>query len=576
MSAVFHKVYQPALAALAAVVVLVVGIGSYRSLAELADASGWVQHSMTVRYLTKQLSAQLSDSESGQRGFLVTSEQRFLARFYQAETVTTDTLSELKSLVADNPAQQARLTEIADLSADRFRQMADVIASHLRDGPESAKAIMMQSNGRVVREQLFSLISALDSVEAKLLEGRTTSYRDGYLQTRGTLLAFVALTLILIGSVYLLMRRELCRRAAAADKQTAYVSALDESLKTIAQERNEIENVNDVSNFLQSCNSVDEIKSLAGPFLQALFPGRSGTLSMFAASRNQLVRLVAWGDDQPIGAFSPDDCWSLRRGDSHHCDGQGIVPQCAHLAEDAALGSSLCLPLVAHGETLGLLTIRERVSSPDDVAHATEVNQSMQKGSNRRIGELVVRQLGLTLANLRLRETLNEQSIRDPLTGAFNRRYMDIIAKKEIGQALRFKRPFAVVMVDIDHFKRFNDLHGHSAGDVALVGLCDFLQKNIRDGDWMFRLGGEEFVLLLRELYQDEAEAKARELCNGLANLTLQNGKETLPRLTVSMGLAMFPIHGNSLEMLIERADKALYASKQMGRNRLSLATIAA
>lgn len=568
--------YQPALAALAALVVLIVGIGSYRSLANLADASGWVSHTMMVRQLTKELSAQLSDAESGQRGFLVTSDPRFLAPYHQAEDGVNVKLSELKSLVADNPAQQKRVVEIADLAAARLRQMADVIASHLRDGPESSKALLMQSNGRVMREQLYGLINALDKVEAKLLDERSMSYSNGYLQTRVTLLAFVALTLLLIGSVYLLMRREIRRRAAAADEQNAYVSALDGSLKTIEQERNEIENVNDVSNFLQSCNSVDEVKSLAGPFLQALFPGRSGTLSMFAASRNQLVRLVAWGDDRPTGAFSPDECWSLRRGDAHHCDGDGMLPQCAHLADDAALGSSLCLPLVAHGETLGLLTIRERVSSSDDDAHTTEVNQSMEKGSNRRIGELVVRQLGLTLANLRLRETLNEQSIRDPLTGAFNRRYMDIIAKKEIGQALRFKRPFAVVMLDIDHFKRFNDLHGHSAGDVALVGLCDFLQKNIRDGDWMFRLGGEEFVLLLRELYQDEAEAKARELCDGVANLTLANGKEALPRLTVSMGLAMFPIHGNTLEVLMERADKALYASKQTGRNRLSLATIAA
>ena len=576
MSALFSRVYQPVLATVAAVVVLIVGIGSYRSLANLADASGWVSHSMTVRHLTKKLSAELSDAEAGQRGFLVTSDPRFLAPYHQAEAVVNVTLSELKSLVADNPAQQKRVVEIADLAASRLRQMADVITSHFRDGPESSKALLTQSDGRVMREQLYSLINALDNVEVKLLEERTASYRNEYWQTRVTFLAFVALTLLLIGSVYLLMRREIRRRAAAADEQNASLSALDQSLKTIEQERNEIENVNDVGNFLQSCNSVDEVRSLAGPFLQALFPGRSGTLSMFAASRNQLVRLVAWGGDQATGAFSPDECWSLRRGDSHHCDGHGTVPQCAHLADDAAKGSSLCLPLVAHGETLGLLTIRERVLSTADDAGTTEVNQSMEKGSNRRIGELVVRQLGLTLANLRLRETLNEQSIRDPLTGAFNRRYMDIIAKKEIGQALRFKRPFAVVMVDIDHFKRFNDLHGHSAGDVALVGLCDYLQKNIREGDWMFRLGGEEFVLLLRELYQDEAEAKALELCSGVANLTLQNGKETLPRLTVSMGLAVFPIHGDSLEVLLERADKALYASKQAGRNRLSLATVAA
>ncbi|MGE4219441.1 MAG: GGDEF domain-containing protein, partial [Alphaproteobacteria bacterium] len=152
------------------------------------------------------------------------------------------------------------------------------------------------------------------------------------------------------------------------------------------------------------------------------------------------------------------------------------------------------------------------------------------------------------------------------------RRYLDTVAEKELAHARRLSRPFAVIMLDIDHFKRFNDLHGHAAGDQALIGVCDHLQKNIREGDWLFRFGGEEFVLLLLESDRATAEARASELREGVAALSLRNGREALPPVTVSMGLAVFPDHGETLAGLLELADKALYESKRAGRNRVTSA----
>lgn len=187
----------------------------------------------------------------------------------------------------------------------------------------------------------------------------------------------------------------------------------------------------------------------------------------------------------------------------------------------------------------------------------------------RRTAELTARQLSLTLANLRLRETLKEQSVRDPLTNAFNRRYLENVGTKEIAQSARTGQVLAAIMLDVDHFKRFNDLHGHQAGDAALVAVASYLQDNIREGDWFFRYGGEEFVLLLRDGQPSDMMCKADELRMGVAALVLEHDGKTLPRVTASMGLAISAGREETLEMLLARADEALYAAKSAGRNRV-------
>nr|WP_252926205.1 GGDEF domain-containing protein [Aliihoeflea sp. 40Bstr573] len=171
-----------------------------------------------------------------------------------------------------------------------------------------------------------------------------------------------------------------------------------------------------------------------------------------------------------------------------------------------------------------------------------------------------------------MRETLKEQSIRDPLTGVFNRRYLEAVAAKEIAHANRSGRPLAVAMLDVDHFKRFNDLHGHGAGDAALVAVCGYLKANMREGDWIFRYGGEEFVLLLRDADHADAEAKIAELREGISAISLELGGNSLPSITASIGVAVFPDHGMTMDALLEGADAALYEAKSGGRNRVSFA----
>ncbi|RUT34964.1 diguanylate cyclase [Arsenicitalea aurantiaca] len=526
------------------------------SLSRLAEATDWVTHSLKAQRLTSETLTELVNAETGQRGYIITADNRYLEPYHQALLRLDATLEALRQTVSDNPDQTARMQRVEALVAEKLADLDGILTAFAGRDRAAATALIAEDNGRMVMNALRTALSEMEAEEARLLAERQDVYRLAEYSTYATGGTFVLAALVLLGVIYFFMRRELARRNAAATEIASYADSLDANMRMLERERKLIGMVNEASNFLQSCNSLDEVGKLSGVFLKTLFPNHSGTLSLYAASRNQLVVLGRWGDVSDVEVFLPDDCWALRRGQTHEHEEGGHAPLCEHFGSTAH-DDTICVPLVAQGETLGLLSLTRRAAGEgQDIGHV----------------EMVARQLGLTLANMRLRETLNEQSIRDPLTNAFNRRYLEVVANKELALAARFNRSMAVVMLDIDHLKRFNDLHGHAAGDVALVAVADYLQNHIRQGDWMFRYGGEEFVLLLREADREDAEAKIAELIAGIAALPLSHGNQILPRVTVSMGVALHQGAGADLEDLIETADAALYASKTAGRNRATFA----
>lgn len=184
----------------------------------------------------------------------------------------------------------------------------------------------------------------------------------------------------------------------------------------------------------------------------------------------------------------------------------------------------------------------------------------------------MVEQLTLALANLQLREQLREQSIRDPLTGLFNRRYMEETLKRELQRANRYQYPIGVVMLDIDHFKQFNDTWGHDGGDAVLRAIGLFLQEHIRGSDVACRYGGEEFILILPDAPLEDTYHRAHELRAGIKDLQIQHNGQQLPTVTTSVGVASFPVHGVTIEEVIKVADTALYQAKTGGRDQVVLA----
>lgn len=175
-------------------------------------------------------------------------------------------------------------------------------------------------------------------------------------------------------------------------------------------------------------------------------------------------------------------------------------------------------------------------------------------------------------ANRVLQQQLQEQANRDPLTGLFNRRYLDATMERELARCQRESQPLSLLVMDIDHFKRINDEHGHPAGDEVLRQVAQLLAGRARNSDVVCRYGGEEYLVLLPNMTAHTALVRAEEYRSQLQAMGIPFEDKTL-RTTLSIGMASFPKHGRTVHELIRLADAALYQAKQAGRNRVVEAT---
>lgn len=321
----------------------------------------------------------------------------------------------------------------------------------------------------------------------------------------------------------------------------------------------------ELGDLLQSCLSVDEAHRLITDRARILFPDSSGAVCMIASSRDLVEVLASWGE--PVLAerfFTPKDCWALRRGRVHLLGEDSTVLGCAHLGEDRPRWA-MCVPMMAHGEALGLLYLD---SGRDQNTQARELLSESQQRLARKLGELAA----LALANLNLREILRMQSVRDPLTGLYNRRYMEESLERELRRSTRKKSPLGVMMLDVDHFKRFNDTFGHEAGDSVLRALANLFRTHTRGEDVACRYGGEEFTMILPDASLEATQRRALELREAARQIVPQFRGQSLERVTLSVGVASFPEHGTTGESLLRAADSALYRAKEGGRDRVEVA----
>jgi diguanylate cyclase (GGDEF)-like protein/PAS domain S-box-containing protein len=187
-------------------------------------------------------------------------------------------------------------------------------------------------------------------------------------------------------------------------------------------------------------------------------------------------------------------------------------------------------------------------------------------------GRLFANLTALVLNNAQLREALREQSIRDPLTGLHNRRYLEEALKQLLSRVTRRLHPLSMIMLDIDHFKHFNDTYGHAVGDGVLRELAHFLESHIRGEDIVCRYGGEEFLLVMPEALVEVAQKRAEDLRQQVRQLRWQNADQFHEGVTLSCGVATYPLHGRTIESVLRAADAALYRAKRNGRDRVEVA----
>jgi diguanylate cyclase (GGDEF)-like protein len=333
------------------------------------------------------------------------------------------------------------------------------------------------------------------------------------------------------------------------------------------QKRNrETRLLSDLNEWLQSCNSLGELYRMVAEFLGRLLPGCAGSLYIYANSRDVLESAKAWNGGKMMPAMHPDDCWGLRRGRPYTFGENEIDFLCSHV-DPSVTSEYCCIPILAHGETIGLLNLEFRCDNGSDAERPRKEANAEQ----RRLGLVCAEQISLAIANVKLRDQLRDQSIRDVLTGLFNRRYMLETCRREFSRAARARQSISILSVDVDHFKKYNDNHGHDAGDMVLRAVGNCLENLFRNEDIPCRFGGEEFVVILPGADADAALRRAEQLRSKVEDIVVRYLEKNLPRITVSIGVAVFPAAGDNPQAVLKAADEALYRAKEKGRNRVEL-----
>jgi len=378
--------------------------------------------------------------------------------------------------------------------------------------------------------------------------------------------AIVAGIILLIGLSFFSIRR----RIELTDQVKKYEELYTKTVKL----SRESALLAEFSELLQSCLSAEEAHQLIAVRAQMLLPGISGALCITASSRDIVEVVAAWG--HPALAenfFAPKDCWALRRGRVHLISDDRGVTSCAHLGSIRPR-RAMCVPMMAHGEALGLLYLDtgsvaaagEVVVENPDKKQSQRISAQLSE-SDQQLAKTFAEQSALALANLNMREILKAQSIRDPLTGLYNRRYMEESLERELSRAMRKKSALGIMMVDVDHFKHFNDTFGHEAGDAVLRHIGNLLRTYFRGEDVACRFGGEEFTVILPEATVEATLKRAEQLREAVKKDVAQLNGQALESISLSIGVSNFPTDGATAEALLRTADAALYRAKKQGRD---------
>jgi diguanylate cyclase (GGDEF)-like protein len=342
-----------------------------------------------------------------------------------------------------------------------------------------------------------------------------------------------------------------------ARRSLSRIAEHERLFKDAEEARQQIEQLFAMTDMLQSAENHEDVGAILEATAVRLLPEFRGGLYIFNNSNDRLDLVRYWphGEDcNPAQALLPSNCWALKRGKPHINDPVKGTLCCQH---NNGIFSTLELPMVARGKVHGLLML---AIGGDN---GTEQLQAI-----KRIARALADSTSLALANIRLQEKLRTQSLRDPLTGLYNRRYMEDALERYLSMAERENKPTSVLMIDLDHFKKLNDTFGHAKGDAVLREVAGQLVGALRPADVVSRFGGEELLVILPNCSLDDAMLKAEMLRVRIEGLSAIHGTP----ISASFGVASTPESASGLADIVSSADSALYLAKQGGRNRVVLA----
>jgi diguanylate cyclase (GGDEF)-like protein len=364
--------------------------------------------------------------------------------------------------------------------------------------------------------------------------------------TLGAIALALPLMLLTLAATFLLGRKAV----AELDEHASMVTAS-------RQAHEQVEELFAMTDMLQAAEDHEDAGAVMMATAMRLLPSFGGALYVFNNSRDRLDLAKSWNCSdgfRPGETLLPGNCWALKRGKPHINDPATGTLCCMHHIGDAA---TVEVPMMARGQVHGLIML------------ALEADNAMyQLKAVRRLARAMADSMSLALSNIALREKLRTQSLRDPLTGLYNRRYMEDALERYVSLAERTGTPTSVIMIDLDNFKRLNDEHGHAKGDAVLRDVAAQLVGGLRPSDVVARYGGEELMVILPGCSMEGAELKAEGLRARIEGLSDAHGAP----ISASFGIASVPETSTSPADVVPMADAALYLAKQAGKNCIRMA----
>jgi len=545
----------------AAIILIALGVYVVANGIQFASDYRWTNHAYSVVGQLAQIEALKYQAVSETRGYILSGREESRDDFWKSNGQLQRAVATLIESVSDNPAQRRRATALRQVLNRRLALSAGSIASYRRGGTAAAvRDASAAAAVRAVDADVTHRLEQMRQAELSLLEARKArAERSAWLVLLATGMG-IPLSLIILGHANRLLARENRVRRQAEAEASASNAALSETVSQLERLSDSMAALSTYSGMLQGASDAQELYEVTKATFRKLLPGVSSFIYVIRASRDQAELVAQWGeslassDPNP----SPHSCWSVRRNAPFHMEDMRNGLCCPHLGRPSGAADvlGLCVPLSAQGEVIGWISLQA-------------------SGRGRMPGESLIvnlcEQLSLALANVRLKESLQHQAIRDSLTGLFNRRYLEESLTREIARCQRRQQPLALLMLDMDHFKAFNDRHGHAVGDLALAAFGSLLQAKCRAEDIACRYGGEEFTLILPETSLETAIARAEDIRSGAALLRIGEN-DSLPRISVSIGVASMPQHGDVGLALMRAGDMALYRAKHEGRDRVIVA----
>jgi len=434
------------------------------------------------------------------------------------------------SLLGDS---QLTVSEIA--RAENYRQREEIVAA-LANGQGRA----VRFNPLLSKEVIH--ITSYDNNLGYIVRASlpTDSYQNAIVDLRWSFSAIIFVTIIVI-VIFGLLAIRMVNIAVQKERNM-------QELRIVARTR-EITLIQTMSTMLTSADCMEDAARILGNIIPKLLPRLSGAIFLTCDDNKQSKELMHWGEDWPseVSKLSMQ-CWQKNQAPTNdslpaNCEGLDC-----HLSANA-----VCVNLVSENYLLGTLYLVSAGGLIDNKYRNIAVN--------------LAEQISYGLANLHLKDLLRNQAIRDPLTDLYNRRFMFEALEQALNRAERHQAHLAVLMIDLDYFKLFNDSYGHEAGDVVLIKVAEAFKNNLRLEDIACRYGGEEFCIICPDINVSDAYRLAEKLRACVGRLSLSYKSNSLGKITISTGVAIFPNHADSSHQLIDQADQALYQAKKQGRN---------